>query len=143
MGGSQTITEVEIRVFLARWFKMAAEKRPLAEQQSMFAPGCKIRGAGHVLSIADQIALHAGFSRETRNILDLTIESSAEGAAVRAEVYFEIHLAKPSDAAPKAIRVNMTEDWLIVRAPTEAGLQFVKYETSNLRYRPGSARLFE
>jgi hypothetical protein len=71
MGGSEKITEAEIRAFLARWFKMAAEKRPLAEQQQMFAPGCRIRGAGHVLTIADQIALHAGFSRETRNILDL------------------------------------------------------------------------
>jgi hypothetical protein len=73
----------------------------------------------------------------------LTIESSAEGAAVPAEVYFEVHLTRSSDAAPKAIRVNMTENWLIVRAPTEAGLQFAKYETSNLRYLPGSAKLFE
>jgi hypothetical protein len=143
MGGNEKITEAEIRAFLTRWFKMAAEKRPLAEQQLMFALGCKIRGAGHVLTIADQIALHAGFSRETRKILELTIDDAADGAAARAEVYFEVHLARPSDAAPKAIRVNMTEDWLIVRAPTDAGLQFTKYETSNLRYLPGSAKLFE
>jgi hypothetical protein len=59
------------------------------------------------------------------------------------EVYFEVHLATPSDAASKAIRVNMTEDRLIVRTPTDAGLQFTKHETSNLRYPPGSAKLFE
>jgi hypothetical protein len=37
----------------------------------------------------------------------------------------------------------MTEDWLIARAPTAGGLQFARYETSNPRYLPGSAKLFE
>ena len=31
MGGNEKITDAEIRAFLTRWFKMAAEKRPLAE----------------------------------------------------------------------------------------------------------------